>query len=122
MASPAYRLSSEALDQWRPNGDRLSYKDVGWCGAALGVVMHASLHFFSVAIPSLERFLVVFGPPERLAFGLTDGLNPLGTWLLLLVSVAAWGAFAGIALLALVHETTDLVRHLLHRRGTSLAE
>ena len=90
MASPAYRLSSEALDQWRPNGDRLSYNDVGWSGAAVGIVMHASLHFFSVAIPSLERGLALFGPPERLAFGLTDGFNPLATWLSLLLAVAAW--------------------------------
>ena len=113
MASPAFRLSSDALDQWRPEGDRLSFKDVGWCGAALGIVMHASLHFFSVAIPALERLLVVFGPPERLAFGLTDGMNPLATWMLLLVTVAAWGALAGVAILALVHEATDLVRQTL---------
>jgi hypothetical protein len=113
MASPAYRLSSDALDQWRPEGDRLSFSDVGWCGAALGVVMHAALHFFSVAIPALERLLVVFGPPERLAFGLTDNMNPLATWMLLLVCVAAWGALAGVAILALVHEATDVVRRLL---------
>ena len=110
MASPAFRLSSDALDQWRPEGDRLSFKDVGWSGAALGIVMHASVHFFSVAIPALERLLVVFGPPERLAYGLTEGMNPLATWMILLLAVAAWGAFAGVAILALVHEATDLVR------------
>jgi hypothetical protein len=103
------------LDQWRPEGDRLSFKDVGWCGAALGIVMHASLHFFSVAIPSLERLLAVFGPPERLAFGLTEGLNPIATWMILLVSVAVWGALVGVAFLALVHETTDLIRRALGR-------
>lgn len=122
MASPTYPLSSDVLDQWRPNGDRLSYNDVGWSGAAVGVVLHAALHFFSVAIPSLERLLVVFGPPERLAFGLTEGFNPLATWFLLLLSVAAWGAFSGIAILAAVHVTTDLVRAVLPRRGTTSAE
>jgi hypothetical protein len=124
MASPqaSFDVSSPALDQWRPNGDRLSYKDVGWCGAALGIVMHAALNFFSVAIPSLERLLAVFGPPERLAFGLTEGANPLATWMLLLLAVAAWGAFAGIALLALVHEATDLVRRALHRQEAPPAE
>jgi hypothetical protein len=117
MASPpaGFEISSPALDQWRPLGDRLSYSDVGWCGAALGIVMHASLHFFSVAIPSLERLLAVFGPPERLAYGLTEGFNPLATWMLLLVAVAAWGALSGVAILALVHEATDLIRRALGR-------
>lgn len=122
MASPPYRLSSDVLDQWRPDGDRLSYKDVGWSGAAVGIVMHAALHFFSVAITSLEPLLVVFGPPERLAFGLTEGFNPLATWMLLLLAVAAWGAFSGIALLAAVHLATDAVRAVLPGRGTSPAE
>lgn len=106
-------LSSDALDQWRPEGDRISIKDAGWCGAALGIVVHAALHFFSVAIPSLERGLAVFGPPERLAFGLTDGLNPLATWMLLLLSVAVWGALGAVAILALVHEATDAVRRVV---------
>jgi hypothetical protein len=118
MASPAYRLSSDALDQWRPEGDRLSFKDVAWSGAAVGVVMHAALNFFAVAMPALERLLAVFGPPERLARGLTAGFDPLATWLLLLPSIAVWGALVGVALLAVVHETTDLVRRLLPRRGT----
>lgn len=122
MASPAYRLSSDVLDQWRPNGDRLSYKDVGWSGAAVGIVMHASLHFFSVAIASLERALAIFGPPERLAFGLTAGFNPLATWFVLLLAVAAWGALSGVAILAAVHLATDLVRAVLPRRGTPHAE
>ena len=113
MASPVIPLSSDALDQWRPEGDRISIKDAGWCGAALGIVMHASLHFFSVAIPALEYGLAVFGPPERLAFGLTDGLNPLATWMVLLLCVAAWGAVGGIAILAFVHEATDLVRRVV---------
>ena len=117
MASPpaSFDISSPALDQWRPEGDRLSFNDAGWCGAALGIVMHASLHFFSVAIPSLERLLAVFGPPERLAFGLTENLDPLATWMLMLIAVAVWGALVGVALLALVHEATDLVRRVLHQ-------
>lgn len=124
MASPStsFPLSSPPLDQWRPEGDRLSYKDVGWSGAAVGIVIHAALHFFSVAIPALERLLVVFGPPERLAFGLTEGFNPLATWMLLLLTVAAWGAFSGVAWLAAVHVVTDAVRLLLPKRGTSPAE
>lgn len=122
MASPAYHLSSDVLDQWRPDGDRLSYKDVGWSGAAVGIVVHAALHFFSVAMPSLERLLLVFGPPERLAFGLTDGFNPLATWMVLLLAVAAWGAFSGIALLAAVHVATDGIRAVLSGRGARPAE
>ena len=113
MASPVVPLSSEALDQWRPEGDRISIKDAGWCGAALGIVMHAALSFISVAIPSLERLLAVFGPPDRLAHGLTAGLDPLATWMLLLICVAVWGALVGVALLASVHEATDLVRRAL---------
>lgn len=123
MASPpAFSLSSPALDQWRPNGDRLSYKDVGWSGAAVGIVIHAALHFFSVAMPALERLLVVFGPPERVAYGLTEGFNPLATWMLLLLAVAAWGAFSGIALLAAVHLVTDAARAAFGKRSTSPAE
>ena len=114
MASPTFELSSDALDQWRPNGDRLSYGDVAWSGAAVAIVMHATLHFFSVAIPALERFLVLFGPPEQLAFGLTANVNPLATWMLLLLSIGVWGSLAGIALLAAVHEVTDLVKRTLH--------
>ena len=113
MASPVLPLSSDALDQWRPEGDRISLKDAGWCGAALGIVMHAALSFFSVAIPSLERLLAVFGPPERLAYALTNGLNPLATWMLLLITVAVWSALVGVALLAFVHEATDLARRAL---------
>ncbi len=117
MASPpaSFDISSPALDQWRPEGDRVSFKDAGWCGAALGIVMHASLHFFSVAIPSLERLLAVFGPPERLAYGVTEGMNPLATWMVLLVTVATWSALAGIALLALIHEVTDALRSALRQ-------
>ena len=113
MASPVIPISSDALDQWRPEGDRISIKDAGWSGAALAVVLHASLHFFSVAIPSLEHLLAVFGPPEHLAFGLTRNLDPLATWMLLLLFVAAWGALSGVAILAFVHEATDLVRRVL---------
>jgi hypothetical protein len=116
MASPAqFRVSSDVLDMWRPNGDRLSYADVGWSGAALALVSHAALHFFSVAIPALERLVVLFAPPETFAIGLTRGYNPLATWLLLLVTVAAWGALLGIALLAAMHEATDFVRRALQR-------
>lgn len=116
MASPAqFRISSDALDMWRPNGDRLSYSNVGGSGAALALVAHAALHFFSVAIPALERLLFVFALPETFALGLTRGYNPLATWLLLLLTVAAWGALLGIATLAAVHEATDLARRALHR-------
>ena len=85
MASPqaGFQVSSPALDQWRPNGDRVSYSDAAWMGVATAIVMHASLHFFSVAIPSLEPLLVVFGPPQRFAFALSSGANPLARWLLL---------------------------------------
>jgi hypothetical protein len=122
MTRPAYRLSSDALDQWRPNGDRISYKDAGWSGAAVGVVMHAALHFFSVALPVLDRAVAIFGPAERLAYGLTAGFDPLATWFVLLLSVSAWGAFTGIALLATVHVATDIVRAIVLKRGTSRAE
>jgi hypothetical protein len=113
MASPVVPVSSDALDQWRPDGDRLSFKDVAWSGGALAIVMHASLHFFSVAIPSLEHLLAVFGPPEHLAYGLTRNLDPLATWMVMLLAVAAWGALSGVAILAFVHEATDLVRRVL---------
>ena len=118
MASPpaSFELSSPALDQWRAEkGERLTYSEVGWVGAATALIAHATLHFFSVALPALDRLLVVFGPPERLAFGITSEVNPLATWLLLILAVAAWGALIGAALLSAVHEATDLVRRALHR-------
>jgi hypothetical protein len=109
-------LSSPALDQWRnERGERLTYSEVAWCGAAVAIVAHASIHFFSVALPSLEGLLTLFAPPERLAFGLTEGGNPLGTWMLLLIAVGAWGSLIGVALLSAVHEATDIVRRLLRR-------
>jgi hypothetical protein len=112
MASPpaGFQISSPALDQWRPNGDRLSYSDAAWMGVATAIVMHAALHFFSVAIPSLESLLIVFGPPERFAFALSSGTNAIARWLLLLLSVAAWGGFIGLGLLVVVHEVTDVFR------------
>jgi hypothetical protein len=110
MASPAIPVSSPALDQWRPQGDRLSYSDAAWCGAAFGVVMHASLHFFSVAIPVLERFLVVFAPAELFAFALTRNADPIATWLLLLASQALFWALVGVLMLAAVREAVELVR------------
>ena len=117
MASPSMlELSSPALDQWRAEGgQRLTYSEVGWCGAAVAIVAHASIHFFSVALPPLERLLALFGPPERLAFGLTQGANPLATWLLLLLAVGAWGSLIGVAVLSAVHEATDVVRRVRRR-------
>jgi hypothetical protein len=118
MASPSstFPVSSPALDQWRGEaGERLTYSEVAWTGAATALIAHATLHFFSVALPALDRLLVVFVPPEQLAFGLTRGVNPLATWLLLILAVAAWGAFIGVALLSAVHEATDIVRRMLRR-------
>ncbi len=111
---PGLSLSSPVLEQWRSGGgEHLTYSEVAWTGAACALIMHASLHFFSAALTGLERFLVVFAPAERLAFGLTDGANPLGTWLLLLVAVGVWGALAGVAILAAVREVVSLARRIL---------
>ena len=107
--------ASEVFDQWRPNGDRISYKDAAWSGASLGIVLHATLHFFSIAIPSLDRFLFLFGPPERFASAIAHA-NPLATWLSLMILLAMWGCLAGVVLLALVHGLTDLVRSALRSR------
>jgi hypothetical protein len=97
------------LEQWRAaGGERLTYSEVAWTGTAVALIVHASLHFFSVAIDGLSRFLVLFAPPERIAFGITQGGNPLATWMLLLLSVAVWGALIGVAALAAVHVVTDL--------------
>jgi hypothetical protein len=52
----------------------------------------------------------VFGPPERFAFALSSGTNAIARWLLLLLSVAAWGGFIGLGLLVVVHEVTDVFR------------
>ena len=122
MASPSstFPVSSPALDQWRAEaGERLTYSEVAWTGAAVALITHATVHFFSVAIPALERLLIVFGPPEQLAFGITREINPLATWLLLILAVATWGALIGVALLSAVHEATDGVRRMLHRRSLS---
>jgi hypothetical protein len=73
------------------------------------------LHFFSAAIYGLERFLILFGPPESLAFALTDGGSPLATWLVLLVFIGIWGAVIGVALLTLVHEATAAARRVARR-------
>jgi hypothetical protein len=103
--------SSPVFEQWRAEGgERMTYSEIGWTGAATALVLHASLHFFSAAILALDRFLVVFAPPERLAFGLTAGANPVVTFLLLLLSVAAWGAIIGAAMLATVHHLSSLLR------------
>jgi hypothetical protein len=110
---PGFTVSSDVLDQWR--GERLTYSEVGWTGAAVALVTHAALHFFSVAIPALERGLALFGPPERLAFGLTGSATPLGRWLFLIVSVAVWGALIGVGILSAAHEIGDLFRRLRNR-------
>jgi hypothetical protein len=111
MAS--WPTSSPALDQWRPTGERLTYKDVAWTGAGAGVVMHATLNFFSVAIPALERFLVLFAPAQRFAFAVTRDSFPLATWLVLILSEAVFWALVGVALLALWREVAALVRRVL---------
>ena len=114
MASPTssgLTVQPTVLEQWRAaGGERLTYSEVAWIGTSAALILHASLHFFSVAINGLERFLVLFAPAEQLAFGLTKGGNPIATWLLLLVAVGVWGALIGVALLAAVHLVTDLVR------------
>ncbi len=114
MASPSVSTGvaqPSVLQQWRAGGgERLTYSEVAWSGASVALVLHAALHFFSVAIAELERFLFVFGPAERLALGIAEGGNPIGTWLLLLLSVGAWGALIGVVLLAWVHVATDVVR------------
>ena len=109
-------LSSDALDQWRAErGERLTYSEVGWVGASVAIVAHATIHFFSVAIIALDRLLVVFGPAERFAFALTEGSAPIARWLLLLLSVGVWGALIAVALLSAVHEATDAVRRFVRR-------
>jgi hypothetical protein len=118
MPSPSesFPISHPVLELWRAEGgQRLTYSEIAWVGAAAAMVGHASLHFFSAAIYGLERFLVLFAPPERLAFGLTDGADPMATWIVLLAAVAVWGALAGVTLLASVHGGTDLVRRLFRR-------
>lgn len=111
MASaPTFPASSPALDQWRPQGDRLSWSDAAWSGAAWGLVMHASLHFFSVPIPALGRFLVLFAPAERFAYAITVDARPIATWLVMLASQAVFWALVGVAILAAVREVVWLVR------------
>jgi hypothetical protein len=111
-----YRVSSDALEQWRAEGgERLTYSEVAWVGASVAVVLHASLSFFSVVIAELEAFLVVFAPAQRFAFALTEGLEPLARWLALLCTLSVWGALVAVASLAAVHEVTDLVRRLIRR-------
>jgi len=104
--------SSPALDQWRPTGEKLTYADVAWTGAGVGVVMHATLNLFSVAIPSLERLLFLFAPAQRFAFALTRDSFPLATWLVLILSEAVFWALAGVALLALWRELVAFVRRV----------
>lgn len=112
MASPSSPpVSPTVLEQWRAaGGEHLTFSEVAWTGAATALIMHASIHFFSVALGGLERLLVLFAPAERLAFAVTEGAHPIGTWLLLLASVATWGALAGVVLLAAVREIVGIVR------------
>lgn len=107
-----FSTTTPALEQWRPQGDRLSWSDAAWSGAAWGLVMHAALNFFSVAIPTLERLLVVFAPAERFAFAITRNADPIATWLMVLASQAAFWALVGVALLAAVREIVWLVRRV----------
>lgn len=113
MSSSPLPTSSPALDQWRPTGERLTYADVAWTGAGFGVVMHMTLNFFSVAIPSLERLLFLFAPAERFAFALTRDSFPLARFILLIASEAVFWALAGVALLALWRELIAFVRRIL---------
>lgn len=106
----SFSTATPALEQWRPQGDRLSWSDAGWSGAAWGLSMYASLNFFSVAIPSLERLLVLFAPAERFAHALTQDALPLATFIILLASQAVFWALVGVALLAAVREVAWLVR------------
>lgn len=114
MPSPptAATLDAPVLEQWRDGGGHLTFKEVAWTGAATALILHASLHFFSAALDGLDRFLVAFVPPERLALGLTHGINPLGTWFLLTVTVAVWGALIGVALLGAARELAVIVRRV----------
>ena len=77
MASPQAGFTVEqpsAMELWRAaRGEHVTYSEIAWVGASTALVAHASLHFFSAAIYGLERFLVLFRPPESLAFALTDG-------------------------------------------------
>jgi len=119
MASPQAGFTIEqpsAMELWRAaRGERVTYSEISWIGASTALVAHASLHFFSAAIYGLERFLVVFGPPESLAFALTDGASPIATWFLLLAFIGVWGAVIGVVLLTIVHEVTSAARRLAHR-------
>lgn len=105
-----FSTTTPPLEQWRPQGDRLSWSDAAWSGAAWGLAMYVSLHFFSVAIPSLERLLVLFAPAERFAQVLTQNALPLATFILLLASQAAFWALVGVAILAAFREIAWLVR------------
>ena len=106
----SFSTTTPPLEQWRPQGDRLSWSDAAWSGAAWGLSMYASLHFFSVAIPALERLLFVFAPAERFAHALTQDALPLATFIVLLGSQAVFWALVGVALLAAVREVVWLVR------------
>lgn len=93
------RTSHPAMDAWRPQAERMTYGDAGWLGAAWGLAGHATIHFFSVPIPWMERLLVLFAPAENLAFGLTRSAAPIGRWALVLVSVAVFWAIAACGIL-----------------------
>lgn len=115
MPSPpptAATFSSPVLEQWRDGGGHLTYSEVAWTGASTALILHASLHFFSAALNGLDRLLLAFAPAERLALGLTQGVNPLGTWFLLILAVGVWGALIGVALLAGVREVAAVVRRV----------
>jgi hypothetical protein len=47
---------------------------------------------------------------QRFAFAITRGTFPLATWLVLILSEAAFWALAGVALLAVWRELVALVR------------
>ena len=121
MASPQAGFTLEqpsphVMELWRAaRGERVTYSEIAWIGASSALVTHASLHFFSTAIYGLERFLVLFRPPESLAFALTDGANPIATWLVLLAFIGVWGALIGVVLLTFVHEVTSAARRLAQR-------
>jgi hypothetical protein len=109
------------MDGWRPDRDRLSYNDAAWAGAAWGLALHATLHLFSAAMPSLERALVVFAIPERVAFGIASNAAPIGRWFVLLLAVAFYGVLAGVFLLAVFHECLALARAWRTRHASAPA-
>lgn len=114
-------MNPTPVDQlWRP-GDRMTYGEAAWLGAALGVAFHAMLSFFELWFPGLRAVLVVFVPAERIAYGLAAGGSPYQRWVLLLLSLGTFGALACVALAAASREGAAIVRAALARRRLARA-